>query len=96
MFLVFTSSLPRDAICHAVAVSLQILSMAWLLVDGHSIPLVFPILDSGLARVACHLLHVRFRFVETSIYIEEEKWSESGEVLQSVLVVKLVEDGTHC
>ena len=56
-------------------------TMALIRADGYDIPLVFPIGDGGRARVPCHLLHVRFRFVESSIYIEEEKRSDSGEVV---------------
>ena len=41
-------------------------------------------------------MHVRFRFVESSIYVEEEKRSESGEVVQSIPVVKSAEVGTYC
>ena len=59
-------------------------TMASIRVDGFDIPLVFPIGDDGRARVPCHLLHVRFRFVESSIYVEEEKRSDSGEVVQSI------------
>ena len=69
-------------------------TMASIRVDGYDIPLVFPIGDGGRARVPCHLLHVRFRFVESSIYVEEEKRSDSGEVVQSIPVVKSAEAGT--
>ena len=48
-------------------------TMASIRVDGYDIPLVFSIGDGGRARVPCHILHVRFRFVESSIYVEEEK-----------------------
>jgi hypothetical protein len=47
--------------------------MACIRVDGHDIPLVFPIDEGGRARVLRHLLHVRFGLVESSIYVEEEK-----------------------
>ena len=55
--------------------------MTSIRVDGYNIPLVFPIADDGRARVPSHLLHVRFRFVESSIYVEEEKRSHSSEVV---------------
>ena len=71
-------------------------TMASIRVDGYDIPLVFPISDGGCARVPCHLLHIRFRFVESSIYVEEEKRSDSGEVVQSIPVVKSEEAGTYC
>ena len=46
--------------------------MASIRVDGYNVPLVFPVGDGGSARVPSHFLHVRFRFVESSIYVEEE------------------------
>ena len=71
-------------------------TMASIRVDIYDIPLVFPVGDGGRARVPCHLPHVRFRFVESSIYVEEEKRSDSGEVVQSIPVVKSAEAGTYC
>ena len=69
--------------------------MASIRVDGYDIPLVFPVGDGGLARVPSHLLHVRFRFVESSIYVEEEQRSKSGDVVQSIPVEKSAEAGTY-
>ena len=69
--------------------------MASIRVDGYDIPLVFPVGDGGHARVPSHLLHVRFRFVESSIYVEEEQRSESGDVVQSIPVGKAAEAGTY-
>ena len=69
--------------------------MASIRVDGYDIPLVFPVADGGRARVPSHLLHVRFRFVESSIYVEEEQRSKSGDVVQSIPVGKLAEAGTY-
>ena len=69
--------------------------MASIRVDGYSIPLVFPIGDGGHARVPSHLLHVRFRLVESSIYVEEEHRSEAGDVVKSIPVGKSVEAGTY-
>ena len=54
--------------------------MASIRVDGHEVPLVFSLDEHGCATVSTHLLHVRFKFVESSIYVEEEKHSESGEI----------------
>ena len=71
-------------------------TMASIRVDGYDIPPVFPIGDGGRATVPCHLLHVRFKFVESSIYVEEEKRSDSGEVVQSIPVVKSEEARTYC
>ena len=57
---------------HVLRVPPQVAKMASIRVDGYDIPLVFPVGDGGRARVPSHLLHVRFRFVESSIYVEEE------------------------
>ena len=70
--------------------------MAYIRVDGREVPLVFPVIGSERARVASHLLHVRFKFIETSIYVEEEKILDSGEVLESIPVVVSSEDGMRC
>ena len=69
--------------------------MASIRVDGYDIPLVFPVGDGRCARVPCHLLQVRFKFVESSIYVKEEKRSESGEVVQSIPIVKSAKVGTY-
>ena len=69
--------------------------MASIRVDGYDIPLEFPVGDGGHARVPSHLLHVRFRFVESSIYVEEEHRSEAGDVVKSIPVGKSAEAGTY-
>ena len=69
--------------------------MASIRVDGYEIPLVFSVGDGGRARVPSHLLHVRFRFVESSIYVEEEQRSESDDVVQSIPIGKSAEAGTY-
>ena len=69
--------------------------MASIRVDGYDIPLVFPVGDGGHARVPSHLLHVRFRFVESSIYVEEEHRSEARDVVKSIPVGKSAEAGTY-
>ena len=69
--------------------------MASIRVDGYDIPLVFPVADGECTRVPFHLLYVRFRFVESSIYVEEEQRSESGDVVQSIPVGKSAEAGTY-
>ena len=74
---------------------LAVAKMASIRVDGYDIPLVFPVADGGRAKVPSHLLHVRFRFVESSIYVEEEQRSESGDVIQSIPVGKSAEAGTY-
>jgi len=70
--------------------------MACIRVDGHEVPLLFPVAMGGLARVFSHLLHVRFKFVESSIYVEVEKKSSLDELLQSFPIAKLVEEEGHC
>ena len=74
----------------------RIVKMAYIRVDGHEVPLLFPIKDGEHARVCSHLLHIRFKFVECSIYVEEERMSESGEVKQFVPVQRAREEGGHC
>jgi len=66
--------------------------MACIRVDGHEGPLVFPLNERGRAKVLSHLLHVCFKFVESSIYIEEEKKSKLDELQQSIPMVKFVDD----
>ena len=66
---------------HVLRVPPPVAKMASIRVDGYDIPLVFPVGDNGRTRVPSHLLHVRFRFVESSIYVEEEQRSESGDVV---------------
>ena len=80
---------------HVLRVPPPIATMASIRVDGYDIPFVFPIGDGGRARVPSHLLHIRFRFVESSIYVEEEQRSKSGDVVQSIPVGKSVEAGTY-
>ena len=76
-------------------VSPPVALMASIRVDGYDIPLVFLVGDGGRARIPLHLLHVRFRFLESSIYVEEEQRSESDDVVQSIPVGKAAEDGTY-
>ena len=80
---------------NVLRVSPSVAKMASIRVDGYDIPLVFPVGDDRRARVPSHLLHVRFRFLESSIYVEEEQRSESGDVVQSIPVGKAAEDGTY-
>ena len=85
----------RNRLFHVLRVPPPVATMASIRVDGYDIPLIFPIGDGGCARVPSHLLHVRFRFVESSIYVEKEKRSESGDVVQSIPVGKSAEAGTY-
>jgi len=57
-----------------------ILAMACICVDGHEVLLVFPVDREGRAKVESYMLHVRFKFVESTIYIEEERKSKTGEL----------------
>ena len=91
-----TSSPSLDSDSRHLRVPPPIATMASIRVDGYDIPLVFPIGDGGHATVPCHLLHVRFRFVESSIYVDEEKRSDLSEVVQSIPVEKSEEAGTYC
>jgi len=70
--------------------------MACIRANGHLVPLFFPLEHGRSARVSSHLLHVRFKFVESSIYVEEERESASGVLHQSIPVVKSVEEDGHC
>ena len=69
--------------------------MASIRVDGHEVPLIFPLDEQGCATVSTHLLHVRFKFVESSIYVEEEKHSESGEIQQSIPIARSTASDAH-
>src|SRR4051794_38803390 len=66
--------------------------MAYIQVDGYEIPIVFPVGEGSRALVCSHLLHVRFKFVESSLYVEEEKMSVSSSLLQSITVEKSDDD----
>jgi len=57
---------------------------------------LFLVDKGGCARVLSHLLHVCFKFVESSIYVEEKKKFELSELQQSILVVKSMENEGHC
>jgi len=70
--------------------------MACVWVDNNEIPLVFWVLDGGRAKVFNHLLHVYFRFVESSIYIEEERKSKLGELQESIPKARCREEDGHC
>ena len=62
--------------------------MASIRADGHEVPVVFPLDEQGYATVSTHLLHVCFKFVESSLYVEEEKHSELGEIQQSIPIAR--------
>ena len=70
--------------------------MASIRVDGHEVPIIFPLDEQGCATMSSHLLHVRFKFVESSIYVEEEKHSESGEIQQSIPIARSTSSHDCC
>lgn len=70
--------------------------MAAIRADGNEVPLVFLLDIDGRAIVYSHLLHVRFKFVESSIFVEEERWSSEGHLEKLVPVQKLLSNEGHC
>jgi len=72
------------------------ITIACIQVDGHENPLLFPVHNGRRARLFHHLLHVCFRFVESSIYIKEERKSKSKELLESIPSERCVEEDGHC
>jgi hypothetical protein len=69
--------------------------MAYIRASGHNVPLVLQIERDGHAQVYAHVLHARFGFYLTSIYIEEEVMSESGEVDRSILQLRFRDNDGH-
>jgi hypothetical protein len=70
--------------------------MAYIRAFGHNVLLVLQIAEDGHARVYVHVLHACFGFHLTSIYIEEEVMSKSGEVDRSILQLRFRDnDGYH-
>jgi hypothetical protein len=59
--------------------------MAYIRALGHSVPLMMQIAEGGHARMYANVLHARFGFHSTLIYIEEEVLSESGKVDRTIL-----------
>jgi hypothetical protein len=66
--------------------------MAYIKATGHSVPLMMKIAKGGHARVYASVLHARFGFHPTLIYIEEEVLSESGKVDRTILQLSLRDD----
>jgi hypothetical protein len=66
--------------------------MAYIRASGHSLPLMMQIAEGGHARVYANLLHARFGFHPTLIYIEEEVLSESGKVDRTILQISFCDD----
>ena len=59
--------------------------MAYIRALGHSVPLMMQIIKGGHTQVYANVLHARFGFHPTLIYIEEEVLSESGKVDRTIL-----------
>jgi hypothetical protein len=66
--------------------------MAYIRALGHNVPLMMQIAEGGHAQVYANLLHARFSFHPTSIYIEEEVLSESGNIDRTILQVSFRDD----
>jgi hypothetical protein len=66
--------------------------MAYIRASGHSVLLMMQIVEGGHARVYANVLHARFGFHPTSIYIEEEVLSESGKVDRTILQLNFRDD----
>jgi hypothetical protein len=59
--------------------------MAYIKDSDYNVPLIIQIAEGGHTRVYANVLHARFGFHPTSIYIEEEVLSESGKVDRTIL-----------
>jgi hypothetical protein len=66
--------------------------MAYIRASGYNVPLMMQIAEGGHSRVYANLLHARFGFHPTSIYIEEEMLSESCKVDRTILQLSLRDD----
>jgi hypothetical protein len=66
--------------------------MACIRAFGHSDPLMIQIVEGSHARVYTNVLHARFGFHPTSIYIKEEVLSESGKVYRTILQLSFHDD----
>ena len=59
--------------------------MAYIRATSHSVPLMMQIAKGGHARVYANVLHARFGFHATLIYIEKEVLSELSKVDRTIL-----------
>jgi hypothetical protein len=69
--------------------------MPFIRATGHTVPLVLQIAEDGHARVDANVLHAHFGFHLSSIYVEEEVLSESGEVDRSILQFRFHDNEGH-
>jgi hypothetical protein len=60
----------------------------YIKISGHSVPLMMQIAEGGHARVYANVLHARFGFYSTLIYIKEEVFFESGKVDRTILHIR--------
>ena len=68
--------------------------MATIQALHHSIPLMIPLGDDGLAKVAKSFLNLRFRFYLDSIHVEEEVFNNKGDLSHIVLQMSFwIDDG---
>jgi hypothetical protein len=66
--------------------------MAYIKASSQSVFLKMQIAKGGHARVYANVLHARFGFHPTSIYIEEEVLSKSGKVDRTILQISFHDD----
>ena len=66
--------------------------MAYIRASGHSVPLMMQIVESGHVQVYTNVLHTRFKFHPTLIYIEEEVLSKSSKVNKIILQISFRDD----
>jgi len=67
--------------------------MAFIRVDGHPVPVTFPVGDDGYATVSASALSLRFQYREESHYVEEEIFdSTSGALSHAIGQLSLVND----
>jgi hypothetical protein len=59
--------------------------MAYFRASNHSVPLMMQIAKGGHVRVYANILHARFGFHITLIYIDQEVLFESGKVDRTIL-----------
>ena len=68
--------------------------MATIRALHHSIPLMIPLGDDGLAKVAESFLSLRFRFHLDSIHVEEKVFDDNGDLSHTVLQMSFcIDDG---
>ncbi len=66
--------------------------MASIRADGYGVPITLPVDDTGKVVVQERLLSAKFKFCPSTMYIELELHSESGELFETVLQPKCRDD----